>query len=1245
MFRKTKRIISCVLSIALLVSLIPDYNIQTAGAAETETNEPYSYVMFAGGGGESLKIEADNLTVNGNIHTNGKLIADTQNSNVNGTIFVVSGSAITGKLSENKIVKSDRQDTIIVQHKIKSACFTDNCNIYNEALDMTETNLNISKSLYSEDSVHAYGNINLNAAVGAAESISLEGDSLNANNAVIYSEAGNIGFKFFNTNITGLVYAPNGKVTIDSTHVQINGVIIAKEIEVVSDNVNLNYNDTTASFVGSASESIYPDVVQLTDGVIDGEYFCKAIYPYLLLYNFSTEELSLSDDYDNDGLTLIEEYNYDTNPFMSDTDGDGLSDYEEAVTYGTKPCYEDTDLDGMSDGTEISGGLNPLITDSDQDEIPDSEETVTQKVRIELANEIDIKETLVKPEVEITGKGDFSGQIYAEDINDNQLFSDLNYIIGHPFDFIHDDSLEFESSKLTFAVDESALQDNNLDDLAIAWYDMETNEVHILDTEHDQTNNTISASVDHYSVYFVVNLKDYLNAIINENTGGIKDGKADVVFLVNTAFYMDGAMDNIKSNLIQFLDDLEENNVDAQLGLVEFGGFYTQDVEIHNAYSWFSDTDSCKSAISVLIRAQELYEDYTANDIGFYDAVNSIKDMDFRSDTNKYIIMITDEEIYLSSIHDNIYKLSLEHELTSFATEEELNEQSEEDGGTVIPDIGIPLQASDGICFSVITYFSGYSLFGSLVDETGGVYGNVHDSFTDNLEALISGKENTGDGCYINLSNGFIVKLDMDPTLGDEGVDTDKDGISDIDELGCLKTYRYYDIFSGEYAEYEAWSFYSNPAASDTDGDGLTDDKDIAPCSFDVRVIYEDDYCIGFNTSRTWHKIDCNAIDYMLSKEYYDTPVSDNTALRDFINYLFDSYPSYLLSTGEMTDTEIRYNLNAGKNFTISELEYIGYVDNEGSKLYLNNKSSEVRNNIFEKLFHRESRYYHHKNSSRVDGAWEEVPSDYEGGYFKGYVVSEYDAMFSTKILTMNDIYDTLDELSEAVAGICIVITGAYYLGYTIASLQVLNYYISNYGIYNGIQYAYYIGAAGMENGIITFIQQDMADGDPSADNLAVFEEKFYLEVSRGYIEIPTGITAAEYLQYYENLYLYDNILGKSGGSVASSYQLRINMIEAGVEVPAYRNAAHHIVAGGSPKASVARDILEQYDIDINNAVNGVFLPTVKDVSSAAYHPSLHTNAYYNKVNGLLENAESREKVTEILQDICEQLLDGTFIN
>ena len=112
--------------------------------------------------------------------------------------------------------------------------------------------------------------------------------------------------------------------------------------------------------------------------------------------------------------------------------------------------------------------------------------------------------------------------------------------------------------------------------------------------------------------------------------------------------------------------------------------------------------------------------------------------------------------------------------------------------------------------------------------------------------------------------------------------------------------------------------------------------------------------------------------------------------------------------------------------------------------------------------------------------------------------------------------------------------------------------------------------------------------------------------------------------------------------SEPSSKELRKNLIATGVKEPDFPNAAHHIVAGKAPSAEAARQTLLEYGVDINDAANGVFLPTIKG-ESGAYHPSLHTDGYYRKVTEALNIATSKEDVIDILADIAEQLSKGIF--
>lgn len=64
-------------------------------------------------------------------------------------------------------------------------------------------------------------------------------------------------------------------------------------------------------------------------------------------------------DTDGDGLTDEQEASLGTNIQSTDSDNDGLFDFEEVKIYKTDPLNADTDSDGYKDGEEVKAGYSP----------------------------------------------------------------------------------------------------------------------------------------------------------------------------------------------------------------------------------------------------------------------------------------------------------------------------------------------------------------------------------------------------------------------------------------------------------------------------------------------------------------------------------------------------------------------------------------------------------------------------------------------------------------------------------------------------------------------------------------------------------------------------------------------------------------------------------------------------------------------------------------------------------------------
>lgn len=221
------------------------------------------------------------------------------------------------------------------------------------------------------------------------------------------------------------------------------------------------------------------------------------------------------EDFDNDGLTNLEEQTNNGDPLISDTDFDGLLDKDE-LDHGTKLDMADTDGDGLSDYDELYiFHLDPLLQMTDGQTL-DSERLFHQKLE---SKNISISDSNnVYPSLEVNTTGNFNTTTTISETTDSSLLGN-KAIVGSAIDVLTSSDLS-TGAELAFEIENPY---NSTSDNAYLICRYTENEGFI-PMETSATENTISTTITESGTYFVLNVEEFiLNLGIDMET--IKSGE------------------------------------------------------------------------------------------------------------------------------------------------------------------------------------------------------------------------------------------------------------------------------------------------------------------------------------------------------------------------------------------------------------------------------------------------------------------------------------------------------------------------------------------------------------------------------------------------------------------------------------------------------------------------------------------------------------------------------------------------
>ena len=239
-----KRIVSFATSLAVTSTFLPSLAVHAESPTETVENFPYTLFATSTENG-SITINANNVCVNGSIATNGTIESSTPNFNINGSVYENCGYNVPNLISS-----------------LSERFFSeDNVESYSEDCVIEDTNINITVPMDVDGTLEFMGNVNISSNITVLNNIIFNGEVENSNDSIICSETGNITIDTTNVNLNGLIYAPNGCVNITAKNLCLNNIIvIADSIIIDCPSFNANYSNHFGIVLGEEIDKARNDL-------------------------------------------------------------------------------------------------------------------------------------------------------------------------------------------------------------------------------------------------------------------------------------------------------------------------------------------------------------------------------------------------------------------------------------------------------------------------------------------------------------------------------------------------------------------------------------------------------------------------------------------------------------------------------------------------------------------------------------------------------------------------------------------------------------------------------------------------------------------------------------------------------------------------------------------------------------------------------------------------------------------------
>ncbi|GAA5147614.1 hypothetical protein GCM10023340_20290 [Nocardioides marinquilinus] len=495
------------------------------------------------------------------------------------------------------------------------------------------------------------------------------------------------------------------------------------------------------------------------------------------------------DDTDADGLSNLGELRGGSRPDQADTDGDTLDDRRER-RLGTSATDGDTDGDGAADADELAVGSDPRTADTDGDGVADGDETDF---------EVTVESPVLGVTVEATGPAEEVAGISVAAVEQGPLTDDATGYLSTPVDV----EVEGDDVTATVAVEIDPATVPEGHEVALAHLgdgglvmDLPAGQT------YDPDTGVLTAQADDFSPFVAVDLTA-LRQLFSIEIKQPREGSGEVASI--------DAVLAIDSSGSMVSNDPEDLRLDASKEFVgtlldgDRAGVVDFDSAAYVAQGLTTDFDAVRAAI-------DLIDSSGGTDIGA--AVStSLGELDAQSDgRGRVVVLLTDG--------DGDYDEALTERAVATRT--------------TIYTVGLGSGVNTTLLDDIATSTGGKFFYVGDADDLADAYDRIGDA--------IGVPDTDGDGISDDAeTNGWHTSRGSLYRTDPAEADTDGDGLTDGQEAGALvsnlagsSSYRGVSDptrvdtdgdHGDDYIEREAGT---SPLLQDTDGDGLTDFRELA---------------------------------------------------------------------------------------------------------------------------------------------------------------------------------------------------------------------------------------------------------------------------------------------------------------------------------------------------------------------------------------------------------------------------------